>query len=98
MQLKHSWQHQIKFQVITEHEAPLNALSHLTKTETQPAMATALEDDPMHQLAIHTANIRILVYQTNYPTLAPRQQSTLECGLAYLPHENTIINKKYKLA
>jgi hypothetical protein len=53
----------------------------------------ATEDDTRHQLAIHTAIISFLEYQTTYPTLAAKQQPTLEYGLKYLQHENTIINE-----
>jgi hypothetical protein len=33
MHLKHVWHHQMQLQVITEHEALLNALCHLCKTD-----------------------------------------------------------------
>jgi hypothetical protein len=33
MHLKHIWNHQMQFRVITQHEAPLDALCHLHKTD-----------------------------------------------------------------
>jgi hypothetical protein len=53
------------------------------------------DDNPTHQNAIDTANTRIIEYQTAHPTLVAKQQPTLEYGLAYLRHGNTIINEKY---
>jgi hypothetical protein len=118
MQLNHIWHHQMQFQVITKHEASLNALCQLFKTDTHNPQwqlnckweilqsinhnnnihnmkcQLAQDDNPTHQAAIDTANTCILEYQATHLTLVARQQPTLDYGLAYLRHRNTIINEK----
>jgi hypothetical protein len=55
----------------------------------------AQDNNPTHHVAINTPNTCMLEYQATHLTLVARQQPTLEYGLVYLPHGNTIINKRY---
>jgi hypothetical protein len=109
----------MQFRVITKHEASLDALCQLFKTDTHNPQwwlncnweilqsinhnndihnmkCQLVQDDNMIQkTAIDMANTCIFEYQASHPTLVAKQQPTLEYGLAYLHHGNTIINEKY---
>jgi hypothetical protein len=108
--------------MITEHEALLDALCQLFKTDTHNPQwhldhnweilqsiihnndihnmkcQLVQDNNPTHQAAIDTANTCIFKYQATHPTLTARQQPTLDYGLAYLHHGNTIIIEKYNEA
>jgi hypothetical protein len=55
----------------------------------------ATNSNPVHQIALHTAGIQILEYETTHPHPVIKQQPTIAYGMAYLRHRGTIINKRY---
>jgi hypothetical protein len=53
------------------------------------------DNNTTHQHVLRTANIQIMEYKVQHPTLLPWQQPTLDYRLAYLHHCSTIINEQY---
>jgi hypothetical protein len=63
MQLKHVWHHQMQLQVITEHEALLDALCHLWKTDSHNPWWRLNHNWEILQSINHNNNIHNMKFQ-----------------------------------
>jgi hypothetical protein len=91
MQLKHIWNHQMQFQVITQHEALLEALCHLQKTDNHNPQWQLNQNWEILQSINHNNNIHNMkcqLAQDNNPTHQFAINTAHTCILEYQAAHN----------